>query len=212
MKRAVVAGGTGLVGRHLLHELAQRSVETVAFGRREGPSKPALEWRIVEGHPLSAADIPPGTDAAFCCLGTTIKDAGSQEAFRAVDHGLVLAFARACRDAGVPQFHLVSAMGANPRSRIFYSRVKGEVERDVAALGFPSLVVYRPSFLDGERDAHRPGEQFGLRVARLLRPVLPADVRAVPAAAVARAMVLGARAAPEGMVILRSGQVARAGA
>lgn len=212
MKRAIVAGGTGLVGGHLLEELSWKRVPTLALARRAGPPKPGVEWRLADLEALTPADIPAGTDAAFCCLGTTIKVAGSQQEFRRVDHGLVLAFARACRDAGVAQLHVVSAKGANPRSRIFYSRVKGEVERDLRALGFPTLVLYRPSLLDGARPTPRPGEGFGMAVARILGPLLPADVRPVRASAVARAMVLGARAAPAGTKVLSSKQVARAGA
>lgn len=211
MKQAVVVGGTGLVGSHLLGQLSDRRIPTVAFARRDGPPRPAVDWQVRDLAALTASDIPPGTDAAFCCLGTTIKAAGSPEGFRRVDHGLVLAFARACRDAGVPQLHTVSAMGANPKSRIFYSRVKGEAERDLEALGFPTLVVYRPSLLDGDRPERRPGEGAGLAVARALRPLLPRNYRPIHAATVARAMVLGARASPPGVSVLPSHLVARAG-
>ena len=210
--RAVVAGGTGLVGSHLLDELAWRRVPTLALGRREGRPRPALEWRVKDLAALGPGDIPAGTDVAFCCLGTTLRAAGSQEAFRAVDHGMVLAFARACRAAGVTQFHAVSAMGASLRSPFFYSRVKGEAERDLQALGFPTLVLYRPGLIDGERAERRPGEGAALAFGRALRPLLPGNARPVRAQAIARAMVLGARAAPPGTTVLASRQVARAGA
>lgn len=210
--KAAVAGGTGLVGGHLLDELAWHRTPTVAFGRRAGPPRPALEWRVTDLAALGPDDIPAGTDAAFCCLGTTLKAAGSREAFRAVDHGLVLAFARACRAAGVPQLHVVSAMGSSPASPFFYSRVKGEAERDLRALGFPTLVLYRPSLIDGERGERRPGEGAALAFGRALRPLLPGNARPVHAKAIARAMLLGARAAPPGTTVLLSKQVARAGA
>ena len=210
LERAVVAGGTGLVGGHLLGELSARGIATVAFARREGPPHPGLEWRVADLAGLQAAEIPDGADAAFCCLGTTIKKAGSQEEFRRVDHGLVLAFAKACRDAGVPQLHVVSAAGADPRSRIFYSRVKGETERDLAALGFQTLAVYRPSLIGGERAERRPAERFAMGAARLLSPILPAGIRMVPAAAIARCMAGTAERAPPGLSLVPSRDILRA--
>lgn len=211
MRQAVVIGGTGLVGGHLLDQLSQRRIPTVALARRDGPARPAVEWRVADLAGLAAADIPAGTDAAFCCLGTTIRQAGSREEFRRVDHDLVLAFARACRDAGVPQFHVVSAMGASPRSAVFYNRVKGETERDLKALGFPTLVLYRPSLLVGRRQEVRRGERAAERIGRVLGPLLPRNARPIEAAIVARAMVLGGRASPPGTTILPSHLVRSAG-
>lgn len=211
MNRAVVVGGTGLVGSHLLDELSRRRVPTLALARRAGPPRASVEWRVHDLEQLEAGDIPVGTDAAFCCLGTTLRAAGSRQGFRRVDHGMVLAFARACHAAGVPQLHAVSAMGANPRSAIFYDRVKGEAERDLKALGFPTLVLYRPSLLAGARRERRAGEGAVLAFARFLGPVLPRDLRPIGADAVARAMVLGARAAPPGLTVLSSHLVRRAG-
>ena len=211
MKRAIVAGGTGLVGGHVLDQLSERRIPTVALARRAGPPRPAIEWRVADLLTLKAADVPAGTDAAFCALGTTIKQAGSQDAFRAVDHGMVLSFAKACRDAGVPQLHVVSAMGAKARSSIFYSRVKGEVEEELKALGFPTLVLYRPSLILGQRAAHRPGEGLATAVMRPLAPLLPGDLKPIQASTIARAMVLGGRASPPGTTVLSSKQVRRAG-
>lgn len=208
MRRAFVAGGTGLVGKALLDELS-RQVPTRAVARRAGAARPNLEWRVADLATLAPQDVPAGTDAAFCCLGTTIRKAGSQEEFRRVDQGLVLAFARACRAAGVAQFHAVSAAGADPRSRIFYSRVKGEVEQELIALGFPSLVLYRPSLLGGERAERRPAERWAMGAARLLSPMLPAGLRMVPATAVARCMVENAFRPPPGLTIVPSRDIAR---
>lgn len=211
MKRAIVVGGTGLVGGHVLDQLSERRIPTVALARRAGPPRPAIEWRVADLLKVTAADVPAGTDAAFCALGTTIKQAGSQDAFRAVDHGMVLSFAKACRDAGVPQLHVVSAMGAKARSSIFYSRVKGEVEEELKALGFRTLVLYRPSLILGQRAARRPGEGLATAVMRPLAPLLPGDLKPIQASTIARAMVLGARASPDGTTILSSKQVRRAG-
>lgn len=209
--QAIVAGGTGLVGDLLLAQLSSRGVATMALARREGPPRPHVTWRVADLAKLAATEIPPRTDAAFCCLGTTIKVAGSQEAFRAVDQGMVLAFARACRAAGVPTFVAVGAAGADASSRIFYSRVKGEVERDLAALGFPSLAVLRPSLLLGERAQRRPMERAAIAAARVVSPLLPKAWRGIPASAVAGALLAAAQAARPGVRIVGNAEIVRIG-
>lgn len=209
--KAVVAGGTGLVGSHLVSLLSSRSVATTALGRRAGPPTRGVDWRLADLGDLTGKDVPAATDVAFCCLGTTIKAAGSQQEFRRVDHDLVLAFARACRSAGVPQFHAVSAAGADPSSRIFYSRVKGDTERDLEALGFPTLALYRPSLLGGERAQRRPAERFAMATARLLSQVLPSGIRMVPAEALARHMLETAQRAPPGVIVIPSRDIVRSG-
>ena len=209
--RAIVAGGTGLVGGALLSELSARAVPTLAVGRRAGAARPHVDWVVTDLADLTARDVPAGTSLALCCLGTTIKAAGSQEAFRAVDHGLVLAFARACRAAGVPTFAAVSAAGADPGSRIFYSRVKGEAEADLGALGFPSLSLLRPSLLLGERAQRRPLERAAIGAFRALAPILPRGVRGVEASAVARALLAAAGEARPGVRVVGNAEIVRLG-
>ena len=201
-------GGTGLVGRALLRQLAADPAfaPVTALGRRPA-GVPGV--RDVQVEAPRAADVPEGAEAAFCCLGTTIRKAGSEEAFRAVDHGLVLAFARACRERGVRQFHVVSALGADAGSRVFYNRVKGEMERDVRAVGSPVACVYRPSLLLGERAESRPGERVGILAAKALRPLLPLKWRGIPAEVVARAMARRAKDAPEGFHVHGSDELWR---
>jgi uncharacterized protein YbjT (DUF2867 family) len=171
-RTAVLAGATGLVGSHLLDLLLgdRRWDEVVSIGRRGVErSHPRLEQRLVDFARLG--DLPPCTDV-FSCLGTTIKVAGSQEAFRAVDHDAVVALAEAAYRAGAERFLHVTALGASPRSRIFYNRVKGETERDVAASGVPTTVAFRPSMLDGARAERRPVETIGLVAMRAAGPLL----------------------------------------
>ena len=135
----------------------------------------------------------PHADTAFCCLGTTIKVAGSQAAFRAVDFDAVLAFARAARAAGVRRFGVVSSLGASPTAGSFYSRVKGEMEAELATLGFAQLVIARPSLLIGDRaklgQAPRVGERLALLVSRPLLPLIPKAWRPIAADTVARALL-----------------------
>lgn len=128
----------------------------------------------------------------FCCLGTTIKQAGSEEAFRRVDFGYPVEAAYLAKVQGADQFLLVSSLGANARSRIFYNRVKGEVERALGEVGFESLAIFRPSLLIGERVEHRSGESIAELGLALARPLLLGPLRkyrATPATALARVMV-----------------------
>ncbi|MDB5859210.1 MAG: Semialdehyde dehydrogenase - binding protein [Ramlibacter sp.] len=165
-----------------------------ALGRRPlGLQHPKLRFhQVAFDDPAALAALPP-LDEAYLALGTTIKVAGSQEAFRAVDFNASHAVAKAARAAGAKRLGLVSAMGADARSRIFYNRVKGELEEAVGALGFEGLVIARPSFLAGDREALgqpvRGGEKLALRVSRWLRPLIPGNYRSIAAADVAAALL-----------------------
>ncbi|MGC1172581.1 MAG: epimerase [Polaromonas sp.] len=153
----------------------------------------------------------PAVDDVFIALGTTIKVAGSQQAFRAVDFEAVVALATSARAAGATRLGIVSAMGANATSSVFYNRVKGEMESAVSRLGYDSVVLARPSLLSGDRStlgqSKRPAEKFAASAMRLLRPVTPANYRAIAAADVAAALVATLRASPSGQKILLSGEM-----
>jgi uncharacterized protein YbjT (DUF2867 family) len=207
-RTAVVAGATGLVGRAVLQGLlADESVAAVhALARRPlGLQHPKLTAHTVDFAALPA--LPP-IDEAWLALGTTIKVAGSQSAFRAVDFEANLAVAKAAQAAGARRVGLVSAMGADAKSPIFYNRVKGELEDALAALGFEALVIARPSVLAGDREALgqpvRGGEKLALRVSTLLRPLIPANYRAIAADDVARALLRTLPTA-HGLQVLPSG-------
>jgi uncharacterized protein YbjT (DUF2867 family) len=192
MPDAILIGATGLVGAELLRLLLAdaRFPSVVALGRRPtGVRHGKLREHLVDfGAPAAFAGLVVG-DVLFSALGTTIRAAGSEEAQYRVDHGYQLGVAGCARRNGVGTYVLVSSSGASPRSRIFYSRMKGELERDVLALGFARTRILRPGLLDGERRERRPGERWALRVLRPLAPVLPASARPIPAATVARAAV-----------------------
>ncbi|OJH37774.1 oxidoreductase [Cystobacter ferrugineus] len=209
-RTALVAGASGLVGGWLLDTLLAdpRYREVHSLGRRALPRQhPKLVQHTVDFARLGGEPLPAAQDA-FCCLGTTIKKAGSQEAFRAVDHDAVLAFAQAARAAGVQRFLVVTALGANARSRIFYNRVKGQVEEALASLGFESLVILQPSLLLGERTERRAGERAAVAVSRALAPLLrPLASRPIEARTVARAMVALAREAQVGVRVVPSGDL-----
>ncbi|WBY02620.1 NAD(P)H-binding protein [Ramlibacter tataouinensis] len=214
-RTALVAGASGLVGREILAGLlADRSLAKVhTLGRRELPAThPKLEQHVVDFATLPA--LPP-VDEVYLALGTTIKVAGSQQAFRAVDHDANLAVARAARKAGATRLALVSAMGADARSSIFYNRVKGELEAALAGLGYEALVIARPSMLAGDRQSLgqpvRSGEVLALRVSTALRPLIPANFRSIRAADVAAAL-LQALPRARGTTVLPSGAMQGASA
>jgi uncharacterized protein YbjT (DUF2867 family) len=208
----LVAGASGLVGREILQGLlAATSVAAVhSLARRELPVQhPKLTQYIVDFKALPAL---PRVDEAFIALGTTIKVAGSQEAFRAVDFEAVVAVAKAARAAGATRLGVVSAMGANARSGVFYNRVKGDTEAALSALGFETLVIARPSFLAGDRESLgqpvRSGEGLALNVSRWLAPLIPDNYRSIDARCVARAL-LKTIPGTQGRRILLSGEMQR---
>ncbi|WP_370632283.1 NAD(P)H-binding protein [Rhodoferax sp. U2-2l] len=207
----LVAGATGLVGREIIAALlADKSVDVVhCLSRRPLALKhPKLHVLVVD---FAALPSLPKVDECFIALGTTIKVAGSQAAFKSVDLDAVVAVARAAKSAGATKLGVVSAMGANAQSRVFYNRIKGEMELALTSLGLQCLVLARPSLLDGNRAAlgqpERGGEDFGLLLARRLRVLLPANYRAILAKDVAHALVRAVKAAKPGVVTLLSGEM-----
>ncbi len=187
--------------------MADESVAAVhALVRRPiGLQHPKLTFRSIDFSALPA--LPPAHEV-YLALGTTIKVAGSRSAFRAVDFDANLAVARAAKAAGAKRVGLVSAMGADAQSKIFYNRVKGELEDALMELGFEALVIARPSVLAGDRTAlgqpERGGEKLALRVSNALRPLIPANYRAIRADDVARALLRTLPAA-HGRQVLSSG-------
>lgn len=171
-------------------------------------SDPRLVWQGVDFAALPA--FPP-IDDVYIALGTTIRQAGSQAAFRAVDFDAVLAVARAGREAGAQRLGVVSALGADPRSRVFYNRVKGEMEAAVAQLGYTTVVLAQPSLLAGDRAAlgqpSRAGEQWGLALLKPLARLLPKGVRPIAAEAVAHGLRQAVAAGAPGVQRLSSAQL-----
>lgn len=209
-RSCLVLGATGLVGGHLLDLLGADAGygPITALSRRPLPAGRGA-GRVTEvlcdlGRPETYADRAKADDV-FCCLGTTIKKAGSKEAFRQVDHDYPLAAARTALAAGADQFLIVTAVGADANSTIFYNRVKGEVEAALSALPFPGGVkILRPSMLLGERGESRPLERAGAVFMRATRGLFAGPLtryRAIEAADVARALVTAARRREPGVQI-----------
>lgn len=205
MKVAVVAGGTGLVGRECLRLLSNDTEfsEVRALVRRplpSGHSLPRIRECTADFDRLGEHAEWFRAECVFCALGTTIKKAGSREAFRHIDYDYPLAIAKLAREQGARHFLVVSAQGADPDSRIFYSRVKGELEIALRTLGYPSLTIARPSLLLGDRGEFRLGEEVGKRLAWLFPP----RARPVRASQVAAALVRAAHSPVPGVQILEN--------
>ena len=214
-RTALVAGASGLVGSQVLRLLLEDPAyaRVTVLARRELPlAHKKLEQRVVSFDRLAqVADFPRVHDV-FCCLGTTMKQAGSPDAFRKVDYTYVVELARVAVRHRASQFLVVTAVFADPASRILYSRVKGETEEAVRRLQFEGIQIFRPSLIVGARAEGRPTE----RVAGLLSPLVAwafvgplARYRPIKAVAVARAMVRVAREAPRGAHVYQSDHIRR---
>jgi uncharacterized protein YbjT (DUF2867 family) len=207
-RSVIIAGATGLVGRDILEGLlADRTVVAVhSLGRRAL----AIQHPKLAAHVVDFAAVPtlPPADEVYLALGTTIKVAGSQAAFRVVDFDANLAVAAAALAAGARKAGLVSAMGADSNSKVFYSRVKGELEYALAQMPFEGLVIARPSLLVGNRETlgqpTRRGEELGSALGKALGFLIPANYKPIEAAAVARAL-LSAVPSAKGKKVLLSG-------
>jgi uncharacterized protein YbjT (DUF2867 family) len=204
----LLAGATGLTGEHLLDRLLSEPT----ISRVLAPSRSPLAEHTHLDNPVGQLrDLLPQLDgqidAAFCCLGTTIRQAGSREAFRAVDQELVLAFARRARELGTRHLLVISALGADPRSAVFYNRVKGETEEALKAMDWPQLTIVRPSLLLGPRREFRLGERLA---APLLRWI-PGKYRGIEVAVLARALWRLALEESDGVRIVESDELRRLG-
>jgi uncharacterized protein YbjT (DUF2867 family) len=172
----------------LLNSDAYSSVCVLA--RRELPlADSRLSLRVVDFDDLEELPDFPAVDDVYCCLGTTIRAAGSRAAFRRVDLDYVAELSRTAQREGATRLAVVSAMGADSRSKVFYNRVKGDMETVVCALGYESVTIVRPSLLVGDRTERRTGERIALAIAQPISALIPGKYRPIAASAVARAMV-----------------------
>lgn len=204
--KLLLIGSTGLVGQHVLDQaLADpRVTQVVSIARRPLPAHAKLLTPQVDFDHLPQDADWWHADAVICTLGTTMRAAGSQAAFRKVDHDYPLAVARLAHQHGTRAYVLNSAIGADASSRFFYNRVKGEAERDLTALGFASLTMVRPGLIGGQRAEFRLGERAASGALTLLGPLLPRRWRINPASVIAKAMLQAAIDAPPGMHIITS--------
>jgi len=208
---AILAGATGLVGGECLRLLlaSPQYERVIVVSRRaldETGSRGKLRQVIVEFDDLGEMRARLRGDHVFCALGTTIRKAGSQAAFRQVDYEYPLRLAQLTLKNGARHFSLVSALGASRSSPFFYSRVKGETEEGLRQMGWPSLALLRPSVISGQRAESRPIERLSEHLLRFA----PATWRPVAASDIAAAMIATALREPPGVTIIESREIAGA--
>lgn len=216
-KTVLLLGATGLVGGHIIvllrgHEYCDRIISLTRSAINGAAAFSKLDARIIDFERPDDWRDQVAADQTICALGTTIKKAGSRKAFRRVDFDYPLTIARAALAGGCRHFLLVSAMGADPTSRVFYNRVKGELEAAILGLGFECVSIFRPSLLLGDRREFRPGEAVGQVLGRWLAFAIPKRYRPVHARTVAAAVVRVAAADAAGNRVLASDAIAEWGA
>ncbi|WPO99453.1 oxidoreductase [Pseudomonas sp. HR96] len=204
----LLAGATGLTGEHLLDRLLNEPT----ISRVLAPTRrPLAEHPHLENPVGNIADLLPElegrVDIAYCCLGTTIKDAGSEEAFRQVDHDLIVRYAQRARDMGARHLLVISAIDADPASSIFYNRVKGETEQALRAQNWPQLTIARPSLLIGNRVEPRLVERIAAPLSRLI----PGRYHGIEACQLARALWRLALEEQDGIRVVESDELRRLG-
>jgi len=213
-RTALLLGGSGLVGGFCLQRLLEEEwyQKVISLGRRELPvTHPKLTHHSIAFESLETLELSP-IDDVFCALGTTIRKAGSQPAFRRVDFEYPMAAARLGLKYGAQQFVLVSSIGADPESGNFYLRTKGELEKALMDLSYPALHIFRPSLLVGDRKESRPGEKFAIYGGKILQYILVDGLRKyrpIQAATVAKAMVAAAKPGTTGVHTYEFDEISR---
>ncbi len=206
---ALVAGSTGLIGSQLLDLLLADNAYSIVIALSRKPlaiTNPKLNNIVLEADELkNFGDIK--ADDVYCCLGTTIKQAKTKEAFRKIDFDYPVELANTLKNTGARQFLLISALGANKNSRIFYNQVKGQVEEAVSAVGFYAYHIFRPSLLIGPRKEQRAGEDAAKVFYKIFGFLIPAKYKGIESIKVARAMIRFAKENKSGKFIHESGEL-----
>lgn len=208
MPHAIIAGSTGLIGKALAVALAGSDIQVTLLSRRDfEPTHAHQQILKTNFDPLLLPASKHPDDVVYCALGTTIKKAGSQAAFTAVDLDLVVKVANAAHDAGYRTFAVVSSLGTTPTTRNFYLKTKARMEAAVSEVGFDRVIIIRPSLLLGDREEFRFGEKAGEVLSKVISPVLVGRLkryRPVQASAVARALIQEATGSEPGIHVVES--------
>ncbi|WP_224999351.1 oxidoreductase [Cesiribacter sp. SM1] len=217
-RTALIAGATGLVGWQLLNLLLSDPYYDrvyVLTRRKLTLEHPKLEQLVIDFDTLADRNLIPEVQDVYCCLGTTMKKAGSKEAFRKVDFTYPYELAKLAANNGAHQFLLVTAMGANKSSLFFYNRVKGDVEEAICKISqYRTIHVFRPSLLLGRRQDDRKGEAFAQKITRIIRPLMVGPFRKyrpIQGHVVAEGMLAAAKSDQRGIMIHASEEIKKLG-
>ena len=209
--KAIIIGATGLTGNRLVTKLlSQKEVTTITCLARNVPvnTNKKVKYKLIDFN--SMQNIKITADVAFSCLGTTIKNAGSKENFYIVDYHYNLMFAKACKKQGIQNFILMSAIGADSKSSVFYNRIKGQLEDAIIKLKFKSLTIVRPSVIEGPRIERRIGELVLRKIMFGINPLLQGRLRkyrSVNVDKIVSAMINGAILNKPGITIIENQEI-----
>ncbi|MFM9837492.1 MAG: NAD(P)H-binding protein [Cyclobacteriaceae bacterium] len=209
-KVALLVGTTGLIGSQLLDLLLESNdyEKVIALSRKPlDKTHPNLNNLVCELNQLQNHATELKADDVFCCLGTTMKKAKTKEAFRAVDYDAPLAMAKIAKENGAKKYLIISALGANKDSSIFYNKVKGEVEEAIAQIGFDSFHIFQPSLLTGPRKEQRTGEEAAQVFYKIFGFLIPKKYASIESIKVARAMMALAKEERKGRVVHSSSEL-----
>ena len=210
---AIISGASGLVGEQLLTQLLddQTYEKVIAVVRKPLDLKhKKLIQQVIDFGKLPAAVAGINADHGYCCLGTTIKKAGTKDNQYIIDHDYVVEFARGCHTAGVRRFAVVSSIGANPESANFYLRTKGKMERDVKLIPFDGIYILQPSMLLGERKEYRAGEKAGIALMKIMNPLMVGKFKkykGIHALKVAKCMISQIQSSGNGVKVIQSDKI-----
>jgi uncharacterized protein YbjT (DUF2867 family) len=216
-KTAIIIGASGLLGNALLQRLLHDThySRVKAFVRNPlALNHPKLEQIVVNFDKIRNYEEDISGDVFFCCIGTTRRKTPDKQMYYRIDHDYPVLMATIAANNGVATFHLISSIGANERSRMFYPRLKGVTERDIAAIPFKAIHIYRPSFLSGQRNETRIWESIGLRIIHILKPLLLGPFkkyRSIHVDTIAAAMTHNESTEQEGLYIYESDTIQKLG-
>lgn len=212
MKTALIAGSSGLIGKQLIQKLIESDQYKLIYSisrKQSATADPKLKEIVTDFDHLSELKFDESVDDVFCTLGTTIKKAGSRQNFKKVDYRYIIDLANLTRQAGASKFIVVSSMGADPKSSIFYNQVKGMTENALKGVGFDHLIILRPSLLLGDRAEFRFGEKLSSVFMKVFKFMIPDKYKAIEGAKVAACMVKMAIQSTGPVSIVESGEILR---
>jgi len=212
MRTAIVAGASGLIGRDLVQKLIKSDQYRLIYilaRKTSGLSHEKIREMVIDFEKIDQLKFDEPIDDVFCTLGTTMKQAGSRDNFKKVDFEYVVALANLGKQAGASRFLVISAMGANPKSSIFYNQIKGMTEEALKKIGYNQLVILRPSLLLGERSERRIAERLSGFFMKALNFLIPDNYKAIQAEKVADSMLKMALKSTETVSIVKSGEMRR---